>query len=59
MAPATTREKEAAWMALAVEFQPVIYVVTGHYTSVKFHWGLIVDQSLTSVGEMYFIANWR
>jgi len=37
----------------------VIYVVTGDYTSVKFYWGLIVDQSLTSVGEMHFIANWR
>ena len=30
----------------------MIYVVTGDYTSVKFDWGLIVDQSLTGVGEM-------
>jgi len=27
------------------------------YTSVKFDWGLILDQSLTGIGEMYFIAN--
>jgi len=26
--------------------------ITGHYTSVKFDWGLIVDQSLIGVGEM-------
>jgi len=30
----------------------VIYVVTGDYTSVKFDWGLIKDQSLTGIGEM-------
>jgi len=33
----------------------VIYVVTGHYTSVKFDWDLIVDQSLTGVGEMILL----
>jgi len=31
----------------------VIYVVTGDNTSVKFDWGLILDQSLIGVGEMY------
>ena len=36
----------------------MICVVTGHYTSVKFDWVLIVDQLLTSVGEMHFIASW-
>jgi len=33
----------------------VIYFVTGDYTSVKFYWGLILDQSLTGVGEMYLL----
>jgi len=33
----------------------VIYVVTGDYTSVKFDWGLIFNQSLTGVGEMYLL----
>ena len=37
----------------------MIYVVTDDYTSVKFDWGLILDQSLTGIGEMYFIANWN
>jgi len=32
--------------------------LTGDYSSVKFYWGLIVDQSPTGVGEMYFIASW-
>ena len=30
----------------------MIYVVTGDYTSVKFDWGIILDQSLTGIGEM-------
>jgi len=41
----------------------VICVVTGHYTSVKFDWCLIVDQSLTGDGEMNLLLtgeeNWR
>ena len=33
--------------------------LTGDYSSVKFYWGLIFDQSLTGIGEMYLLLTVR